>query len=309
MFTVEEYPDRESWLVGRTRAPDGTPSIAASEVSILFGEGMKSARALYEEKTHPEDFDNADTEKMYWGRRLEPIIAEEITIRHGWALEDFGRFTIFRSQRWPFLTCTLDRRILPIDARGYGVAECKNSGFFMKDEWDAVGAPVYIQIQGQTQLAVTGYTWGVFPVLLGGCEWRMVEFSRDDEMIELIVDRAAAFCHHVRNRVPPPVDGDESTTNALRRRWRPKTGRVITLPPEAIEWDRAIAKAQKAQKAAAEVEELNKNRIRELMVGVGAEAADLHDKSRRWSFKADKNGQRSFRAVKTPTEKTKGSAA
>lgn len=300
-FTVETYPDRETWLVRRARHEDGTPRIGASETAILFGEGFKSPRALYEEKLHPELFVTEESERLYWGNRLEPIIAEELTIRHGWRLDDFGRFTILRSERWPFLTCTLDRRIQPIDARGYGVAECKNSGFFMRDEWNDSGAPLWIQIQGQTQLAVTGYRWGVFPVLLGGCEWRMVEFDRDEEFIELIVDKAAAFSHHVRNEVPPPVDGDDSTTEAFKKRWRKDDGNVVALPPESLVWDRTIASAVAAQKGAAEVEALNRNRIREQLGA--ATYGDLPDGSGRWGWKANVNGVRTLKRVAVPKKK------
>lgn len=306
-FTIEQYPERDSWLVGRTRGPDGTPSISASETAVLFGEGFKSMRALYEEKLHPEMFADHETERMYWGRRLEPIIAEEITIRHGWALEDFGRFTVLRSRKWPFLTATLDRRIAPIDARGPGVAECKNSGFFMRDEWNENGAPLWIQIQGQTQLAVTEYQWGVFPVLLGGCEWRMVEFERDDGFIGLIVEKAEAFSVAVANRKAPPADGSDSTTEAFKRRWKTDDGKVIVLPADAGKWDQAIAWAQKARETADAVEALNKNRIRE---AIGESTfGDIPESKRRWSWKADKNGQRTLRTVKFPVDKKNGDAA
>lgn len=300
-FTVEVYPDRDTWLVRRARAEDGTPRIGASETAVLFGEGFKSLRALYEEKLHPELFITEQSERMYWGQRLEPIIAEEITVRKGWQLEDFGRHTILRSERWPFLCATLDRRILPIDARGYGVAECKNSGFFMRDEWNDNGAPIWIQIQGQTQLAVTGYSWGVFPVLLGGCEWRMVEFERDEEFIELIVDKAAAFSHHVRNQVPPPADGHDSTTEAFKRRWKKDDGATITLPPEALIWDRAIASAQIAQSGAAEIEALHKNKIREVLGN--ATYGELPDGSGRWSWKANVKGVRALKRLDAPKKK------
>lgn len=306
MFTVEEYPDRASWLMGRTRAADGTPSISASETAVLFGEGFKSLRALYEEKLNPELFVDQESERMYWGRRLEPIIAEEITVRHGWALDDFGRYTVLRSTQWPFLTATLDRRIRPIDARGPGVAECKNSGFFMRQEWDDSGAPLWTQIQGQTQLAVTGYTWGVFPVLLGGCEWRMVEFARDQEFIDLIVSKAATFSHHVKNRVPPPVDGHDSTTEAFKRRWKRDDGTTITLPVDAADWDAAIDWAQKAQEKAGDIEARNKNLLREAL---GTATYGDIPGGRRWSWKADKNGKRSLKLVKQPASKKKGQAA
>jgi predicted phage-related endonuclease len=306
-FDVEVYPTREAWLIGRTRAPDGTPSIAASETAALFGElPYSSIRALYEAKLNPELFLDAESERMYWGRRLEGIIAEELTIRHGWQLDDFGRFAVLRSKQWPWLTATLDRRIRAIDARGPGVAECKNSSFFMREEWNDAGAPIWIQIQGQTQLAVSGYSWGVFPVLLGGCEWRMVEFQRDDDFIAMIVSKAAAFSHHVRNRVPPPVDGHPSTTLAFARRWNRDDGTSLELPAAAVDWDKAIEKAKAAQEAAKEVEALNKNRIREFLGE--ATYGDLPDRSGRWSWKADKNGVRSLKRVAIPIEK-KGKAA
>lgn len=306
-FDVEEYPTREAWLIGRTRAADGTPSIAASETAALFGElPYSSLRALYESKLNPELFLDTESERMYWGRRLEPIIAEELTVRHGWALDDFGRFSILRSKQWPWLTATLDRRIRPIDARGPGVAECKNSSFFMREEWNDAGAPIWIQIQGQTQLAVSGYTWGVFPVLLGGCEWRMVEFQRDDDFIELIVSKSAAFSHHVRNRVPPPVDGHSSTTSAFTRRWSKDDGSALALPDDALAWDKEIEAAKAQQEIAKGIEALNKNRIREVLGA--ATYGDLPDRSGRWSWKADKNGVRSLKKVAIPVEK-KGRAA
>lgn len=300
VFTIEHHPNRDSWLAGRT------VGIGASESPILFGHGWSSEFALYCQKRGewPAEPEN---ERMLWGSRLEPVIAEEVALRKGWQLTDLGRWTTCRSVEHPHMTATFDRIIAPIDHRGPGVLEIKNTSEHMREEWNDVGAPLRVQIQGQHQLKVSGFTWGCYAVLIGGNDLRIVDFERDDEFIAMLVERCETFIARVREGRPPQVDGSGSTTSALSRLFSRDDGAAIVLPPSAIEWDEAIKLAQADMAKAEEIETLNKNRIREAIGD--ASFGDLPDRSGRWSWKANKTGTRALKRVTCPAEAKKGRAA
>jgi hypothetical protein len=78
---VVTYSDRADWLAGRTaRAPDGHPSIGASDIGSIFGCGFRSPAetALIMRGVAPREEDSADPmNPLNVGSRLEPVALAE----------------------------------------------------------------------------------------------------------------------------------------------------------------------------------------------------------------------------------------
>jgi putative phage-type endonuclease len=241
-FTV--YPDRESWLNARIRG------IGASEVAAVVGlDPHKSAYALWCEKTGLVEAsgDGEISEAAEWGNVLEPVIAEKFARETGRLLQDHGRTTIWRNSDVPNVFATLDREIVAAaDDDGNGVLEIKAPGYLQREYWEE-GAPERHLIQAQTQLAVTGYRWGAIAALIGGQDYRSYTILRDDELIELLVQRVDEFMVCVRDGIPPVPDGSESTRRVLKKLWPEDSGAEIDLAPEYS------AIAERFEKAKAEI--------------------------------------------------------
>lgn len=232
-FSRNEFRDRAEWIAARR---DG---IGASESPILFGcSPWGSEFSLFALKRGLIEQDADETEWQRWGNILEEPIAREYARRTGRTLTDHGRYAVLRSATAPHMTATLDRVIdSTSDGRGPGVLEIKNTSTFKGEEWnEESGAPLRVVIQGQHQLAVTGYQWGAFAALVGGNMLRVVEFERDEEFIQILRERCAVFWRAVQENKPPPPDGSKATTEALKRLYARESGETIALPDEAIAW-------------------------------------------------------------------------
>lgn len=244
----------EKWLADRLQG------VGASEVAALLDlDPYQSAFSLWALKTgrippQPE------TKLLYWGKKIEPILAEAYVEQTGRTLIDPGRETIRRGEH-PYLFATLDREILPInDGRGPGVLECKNVDDHLTNAW-ADAPPLKVQVQIQAQLAVTGYSWAVAGALIGGNDDRFVEVLRHDELIEVIEDAATTFMQCVRDDVPPMVDGSSATTEALKRMFPEDSGREMDLPFEAHVYAVALEQAKSELKRWGEIESRAKNSL------------------------------------------------
>ena len=149
------------------------------------------------------------------------------------------------------------------DPRGPGVGEGKTTGEFNHGEdWketedDEVGAPLRAQVQVQVSCAVLGWEWGVIWGLLGGHSFHLQlrELERDPDFLPFVTPRIQDFWKRVEQRDPPPVDGSESTYEALKRQYPSDSGFEVALPTEAVVWDGELrdAKAREA-KAKADVQ-------------------------------------------------------
>lgn len=269
---------REDWLAGRV------DSVGASEVAAVMGiSPWDSVYSLWARKCGLVAGDSEETEWQRWGNILEPAICDEYTLQTGRKIIDHGRYATRRSTTCPVLTCTLDREIEG-DARGPGPLEVKNVTAYKADEWD--GAPPLIyQIQVQAQLEVTGWQWGSIAALIGGNTFRWIDVERNEAFIELMRSKVLAFWQLVETRTPPPIDGSDSTADALRRLYPTESGETVALPGEAIGWDDQIREANEAIKAAEERKQEAQNKIR---AAIGTASFGVLPAGGRYSLKETK---------------------
>ena len=232
MANAITHDNRADWLATRKLY------VGASEAPIVLGVSpYSSAYKLWAEKTGLIEPD-AQNAAMTRGKRLEPVVADMLAEDRGWTLENPGEFTIQRHASLPWMGCTLDR-VLVDPARGRGDLQIKTASAFAAHDWDN-GPPLHVQVQCQHELEVTGLTWGVVAVLIGGDELRTFEFERHDKIIGVIIEREAAFVEMVRRGIAPAIDGADATAEALKRLYPRDLGASVDLPPEATEWDERL---------------------------------------------------------------------
>lgn len=241
-FTVEDHADRDAWVGSRV------DSIGASEAAVVWGVSPYDTPAsLWLKKTGRAPELEDDAEWLELGNVLEEPIARMAARRTGRRLEDWGRNTRLRSKRWPWMTATLDRVQYLDDGVIFGPLEVKNRSAWTHEDWSA-GAPLHLQLQLQHQLAVTGWQHGSIVVLRGGARIDVIDIPRDDELIEMHVEKCGAFWCDVRDDIAPVADGSEHLAMAARNAARLARAEEIELGPAAEEAAAAVMKLRAAEK-------------------------------------------------------------
>lgn len=164
-----------------------------------------------------------DNISMSLGRELEDWIARQWQARTGHQVTN-PRTTV-RHPDYPHIAAAVDREAV-LELGSLVLLECKYVGPNLVDDWTA-GVPVYVEVQCQVQMAVTGARRVHVCALLAGRrpEWRTWPIDRDDQAIATIIERLDAFwTGHVMTGIRPPLDGDQTRI----------TGTLNTLhpPPE-----------------------------------------------------------------------------
>ncbi|MEQ8698628.1 MAG: YqaJ viral recombinase family protein, partial [Bauldia litoralis] len=153
--------------------------------------------ALWEEKTGrrtPEDLSGVLPVQI-------GIVTEDLNRR--WFEQQTGQ-QVYRDKcddlvhpEHGFMRGNLDGRV------GAGVIECKHVSAFTKDE--AVVSRYYPQVQHY--LALTGGDIAFLSVIWGNHRWDFFEVDPDPGYQEQLIDREAAFWHHVEHDIPPEDTG------------------------------------------------------------------------------------------------------
>lgn len=203
----------DAWHAARARVVGG------SEVAALFGcqpEYALSKFALWHVKRGDIQPPEVTGERPMFGLRLERVIAEAAAEQEGWTVEPRGHVA---HPRVPGLGATLDY-IITAGEPGRdtpGVLELKAADWLIhKKQWSDGEPPIHVLLQLQTQLAVTGATWGAVACLVGGNSLRIYRYEARPRLIAQIEQKVIEFWQSIRDNKPPPVDGSDSAAAALR---------------------------------------------------------------------------------------------
>ena len=200
--------------------------IGGSDAAAVLGVSRwKSPLRLYLEKLgeiQPEQ----DNEYMLWGRKLEKLIIEHFVEATGKNVEKIDKILVH--PEYPFMIANLDGYIPEEDA----VVEVKTASSYKLDEWSGDNIPVEYVLQGQHYLAVTGCSKVYYPVLVGGNTFFIKEMTRDEELINMIIDAESKFWHeHIEKRIPPEMTGAVDAKELLDKLYpTSKEGTKIELP-------------------------------------------------------------------------------
>jgi len=249
----EEQMAREIWLEQRKNGLGG------SDAAVILGlSPWKSPLALWSEKTglvEPEDI--GALEYVEWGNILEEPIAKKYSEVTGRKLVDHGRYLIFKSPIHPFMFCTPDREIVPIDDRGPGELSIKTAGAYKEHDWEEE-PPLMYQAQLQHELIVRELLWGSFAVLIGGQKFRWCDQDRNEDLCSYILEKEEEFWDQVQREDPPPADASDSTKEVLLRLYPQDTGESVALSPDALDWaEKRSSLKQEEKRIKSELQEVD----------------------------------------------------
>jgi putative phage-type endonuclease len=230
--------------------------VTASETAAILGlSRYSSALALYFRK-RGEYEDEDDNYRMALGRELEGYVLRCFTTMTGIATEPCG-LSANGERRWQLAT--------PDAVTGHIPVEGKTA--LAEDAWGPSGSdviPLYYRCQLLWQMDVLGADHGYMCVVFlrsGEPRWYRIDWDGAD--IAIMRDAAADFLLRVDEGRPPPADGSDASTKALRRMYRPDPDAGDVVCSRALR--RSYIAALKARRLADDRHKLVTNKIRQVM--------------------------------------------
>ncbi|PPZ95634.1 YqaJ-like viral recombinase [Acinetobacter ursingii] len=150
---------------------------------------------------------------LYWGKRLEPLVAEYYSLHTNSKVRRVNAVLQHPEPDKYFMLANLDYAVVGSD--DVQILECKTAGEYGAKLWRD-GVPLYVLCQVQHQLAVTGKQAAHICVLLCGHATKIYKVTRNDAVIEHIVNAERHFWECVEKDVPPDADASESAAKALQ---------------------------------------------------------------------------------------------
>lgn len=209
---------RDEWLDARRAG------IGGSDVGAIMGFNQyKSAYQVFLEKTgqYHEEIDN---EAVYFGNALEDFVAQEFAKRTGKKVRRLNKMLVHPEH--DFMLANLDRVVVGERA----VLECKTASEYVKEAWEGEEIPASYLCQVHHYLAVTGFEKAYIAVLVGGNKFIWKEIERDEEFIQILIDREKDFWeNYVLKDIAPPIDGSDATNELIKKMYPHDDGTAIML--------------------------------------------------------------------------------
>ena len=150
---------------------------------------------------------------LYWGKRLEPLVAEYYSLHTNSKVRRVNAVLQHPEPDKYFMLANLDYAV--VGSEEVQILECKSVGEWGTKHWrDAV--PLYVIIQVQHQLAVTGKQAAHVCALICGHEAKIFKIERNEIVIDRIIASERIFWNCVEKDIPPAVDASESAAKALQ---------------------------------------------------------------------------------------------
>lgn len=196
--------DRETWLKLRKQY------IGGSDAAAVIGlNEWQSPYALWCEKRGitPEFEGNLRTRI---GVEMEPVVAKLFEEETGKKVQNCN-FSLVNDQ-YPWAIADVDRMVIGEDA----ILECKVVNELQLKHYDDGDYPPRFYCQVQHYLAVTGKKMGYLAVLIGtGRDFKLFPIERNENEIAALMEAEKKFSEYLESGTPPPIDGSESTREAL----------------------------------------------------------------------------------------------
>ena len=200
---------------------------------------------------------------MIWGRIMEPVITKEFVRRTGKNVTPMR--SMLQATNWPWMLADLDG-LIEDPQRGAGIFEVKTASAFKQDEWSEAHCPDAYMLQLAHYMAVTGLSYAVICVLIGGNKLQWLTVDRDDELIASLVQLEKRFWQHVLTQSPPPVDDSTACAEMLARRFPSSSNPApLILPVDADSWIQDYLTSKAEEESAAERKRLAENKLKEVI--------------------------------------------
>ncbi len=220
-------------LINQDFTADRSKYLGGSDIGAVLG--LSKYRTLLEvwlEKTGKETLKKSSL-PLRFGSFAEEFVASEYSLATGYQLLHDESIRIH--PEYPFMSAHIDRFVL-----GDGnelpptrILECKTANPFSSGDWGESGSdgvPLSYLCQCVWYMAVTGIAKTDLAVLFGNSDFRVYEITKDPELEELVLQRAAAFWHdYVLKDTPPPVQS-EADCQMLFSKGKPSKSVQATAP-------------------------------------------------------------------------------
>lgn len=204
---------REQWLQVRKQGIGSSDAAAACglnpHMSMLELWMLKTGRM----QTQSDQSTQNHYSPLYWGNQLEPLIADYYQHKTGHKVRRVNAVLQHPDEDKAFMLANLDYAVVGSD--DVQILECKSVGEWGTKLWRE-GVPLYVIIQVQHQLAVTGKQAAHVCALICGHEAKIFKVERNESVIQQLMTGERIFWNCVKNDIPPSVDASESAAKALQ---------------------------------------------------------------------------------------------
>lgn len=260
---------------------DRKTGVGGSDAAAVMGlSPWRSPYDVWMEKTgHPSWRPPEENDAMRFGKLLEPILADEYQLRTGVWLRPHPK-VLWAENKIQF--AHIDR-IRDED----GIWEGKVAIGTWRN-WDK-GPPIYVEVQVQQYLDITGEPFCDVSVLLPN-QFETFRIEADKLVQARIRGEVEAFWHdHVKTGISPPIDGSPMAARFLDDLYRTHDDEVVQIGADdpiaevARQYALAISNRDQTEHAVAEL----KNQIKERM----GKAAYLETPDYWFSYKRNKDSE------------------
>ena len=206
-------------------AKDRNTYIGGSDAGTIMGVNpWKSPYMLWLEKTKQvEPVEISDKLAVWFGTEEEEIVAKRFTFETGKKVKR-SNFE-YLCKEYPFLIGHVDRLVIGEDAG----LECKTTSAWNKTDYENGDIPPQYYWQCIHYLMLTGCEKWYIAVKKDNTQFHILQIERNDDHIDTLLSAERAFWDLVVNNTAPDIDGSESTSNALQKRYQNDTQDVIDL--------------------------------------------------------------------------------
>ena len=182
--TITQEENEEEWLRNRSRG------IGGSDIGAICGiSPFTSARQIYLKKTGQYDesleANEAAQERMYFGRLLESIVAEEYARRTGNKLITLKATLQHKDYEWAL--ANIDRLIVDDEGKPVGVLECKTASEYNNESWENGEILTSYIYQFNWYMWILGLDRGAVACLVGGNKFYHYDVFRNDGLLNIII--------------------------------------------------------------------------------------------------------------------------
>ena len=180
--------------------------IGGSDIAAIMSQSRwKTPYRLWAEKTGKIEVpDLSNNPAVEMGTRLEQFVAELFAEKTEKQVRRQSK--MYQHPKYPYLVAHVDRLITGSDE----LLECKTCSAYKLEEWENKIPKEYI-LQVIWYLGITGRKRGWIACLIGGqkFDYKVIDF--DEELFNLMVEKAVKFWDMVQTQTPPvilPEDGE-----------------------------------------------------------------------------------------------------
>lgn len=168
-----------------------------------------------------------DSEAIEWGKRLEPLVLDELYER-GYEPLSVGEPRAYRDRERPWLVGHPDAFVT--DAGCTVIAEAKTTNRWAHRA--AGDVPVTWQAQVQTYMHLTDTERAVIGALVDGQRFEVAVVERDDRVMARLLERAEEFYGMLQRDEIPPFVGHPDEQDAVRSLYPQAEARTVRASTE-----------------------------------------------------------------------------